>query len=72
MRPVVLTRPVWYREGFGAASFDTVDSGRELYGRDPDAWGVFLVESDGWLVHLFDTPVKSLDDGLERKDQLLR
>ena len=60
MASIVITRPVWYREGVGAASFDTVDAGQTLYGRMPDAWGAYLVESDGWLIHLFDTPCASL------------
>ena len=60
MAPVVQIRPVWYRKGVGAASFDTVESGQAFYGREPDAWGACLVEPDGWLIHLFDTPCASL------------
>jgi hypothetical protein len=60
MAPVVVVRPTWYREGFGAATFDSVESGQALYGRLNDAWRTFLREPDGWLIHLFDTPVSSL------------
>ena len=60
LAPIVLTRPVWYRIGVGAASFDTVDAGQALYGRPPDAWSAFLREPDGWLVYLFDTHCASL------------
>jgi hypothetical protein len=60
MAPVVLIRPVWYRGGLGAASFDTLDAGQALYGREPDAWGAYFIEPDGRLIHLFDTPCTSL------------
>jgi hypothetical protein len=60
MAPVVEIRPVSYREGVGAASFDTVDSGKVLYGRLPNAWGFFSVVEDDRLIHLFDTPCSSL------------
>jgi hypothetical protein len=58
--PVVTVRPVWYREGVGAASFDSVAAGKALYGRGPDAWGAYMIEPNGKLVHLFDTPVSSI------------
>nr|DAK77258.1 MAG TPA: hypothetical protein [Caudoviricetes sp.] len=59
----MVTRPVWYRPGVGAASFDTVEAGEALHHRAPDAWGTYILEHDGRLVHVFDTPVSTLPSG---------
>jgi hypothetical protein len=46
--------------GHRRASFDCVEAGQLMHGRDPDAGGVCLIESDSRLIHLFDTPRASL------------
>jgi len=58
--PVVVSRPVWYPDDDCAVSHERVEHGEAVYGRAPDAWGLYLVESDGRLTHVFDTPVSSL------------
>ncbi len=59
MVPIVVNRPVWYLAG-GAAFFDSVAAGEAMHHRPCDALGTYLIEPNGWLVHLFDTPVTAL------------
>jgi hypothetical protein len=55
MAPIVKTRPVWYPDDESAVSHESVAVGEAAYGRPPDAWGLYLIEPDGRLTHLFDT-----------------
>lgn len=60
MSPVVTLRPVWYPDNASAVSYDTVVPGYAIYGRGPDAWGAFMIEPNGKLTHLFDTPASAM------------
>jgi len=60
MDSIVAMRPVWYPDDSCAVSYASVAEGHAIYGRTPDAWGAYMIEPDGRLVHLFDTPCNSL------------
>jgi hypothetical protein len=55
MAPIVTTRPVWYPDEAFAVSYDTVEEGTAVWGKGPDAWGLYMIEPGGKLTHLFDT-----------------
>lgn len=59
-----MSRPVWYPDDDCAVSYESVAEGQAIYGRGPDAWGLYLVESDGRLTHIFDTPCRIVGCGI--------